>query len=105
MTIKGIKKGDTALILSGKDKGKSAKILKVFGRDERVVLEGLNLVNRRVRPKKAGEKGGTVATPMPLHASSVLVKCPKCGKPTRRAFKIMDNGDKTRICKKCGNEF
>lgn len=103
--IKGIKKGDTALILAGKDKGKSAKVLKVLGKNGKVVLEGLNLVNRRVRAKKAGEKGGTVSTPMPLNSSNVLVKCPNCGKATRRAFNISTDGTKTRVCKKCGHEF
>ena len=103
--IKGIKKGDTAFVIAGKESGKHAKVLKVLSTKNAVVLEGLNLVNRRVRPKKAGEKGGTVHIPMPINASNLLMKCAKCGKATRRSFKILDNGSKIRVCKKCGQEF
>ncbi|MEK7121967.1 MAG: 50S ribosomal protein L24 [Patescibacteria group bacterium] len=103
--MKGLKKDDTVFIISGKDRGKSGKILKVLVGLDKAVVEGANLVKKHRRPRRAGEKGSIVQISMPIAASNLMLKCSHCGKPTRRAFKILDDKSKLRICKKCGAEI
>lgn len=103
--IKGLKKGDKAVVISGDDKGKSGKVLKILSKNNKAVVEGLNLVKRHLRPRRQGEKGQIVEMPLPLRLSNLLLACPNCGKPTRRAFKILKGGKKARICKKCKSEI
>lgn len=100
-----IKKGDSIVILSGKDKGKGGKVLRVYPKDELLLVEGVNLKKRHRRPRKAGEKGSIVQMPAPLPVSKVMIKCPNCQKPTRIKLKITDSGEKKRSCKKCRVEF
>lgn len=98
-----IKKGDNVLVTSGKDRGKNAKILKAFPKEGKILVEGVNLRSRHVRPKKQGEKGQVVKIPTPLDVSNVKLICPKCQKATRLGYKIV--GDKKfRVCKKCKSE-
>ena len=98
-----IKKGDTVLIISGKDRGRKGKVIEALVKDARVVVEGINLRKKHVRPKKSGEKGQIVTLPSPLKVSNVKLICSKCGKTSRVGFKI--EGDKKyRFCKKCGQE-
>lgn len=98
-----IKKGDTVLIISGKDRGKTGKVLNVLPKKNKVVVEGVNLRKKNVRPKRSGEKGQIIQMTAPLNDSNVMVICGKCGKASRMGYKI--NGDKKyRICKKCGQE-
>ena len=99
-----IKKGDTVLIISGKDRGRRGKVLDVFPQEGRVVVEGMNIRKRHVRPKKSGEKGQIAETPTPFSTSNVKLICSQCGKPTRVGYKIT-KGKKYRICKKCGKEI
>ena len=99
-----IKKNDTVLIISGKDKGKQGKVLDVFPKEERIVVEGINLKKKLQRPKKSGEKGQMVTLSGPLNISNAKLICPGCKKPTRVGYKITDKR-KTRICKKCKQEF
>ena len=96
-----IKKGDTVKILSGKDRAKVAKVIRVFPREGRVVVEGVNLKKRHRRSRRQGAKGDIVLVPGPLSVSAVQAVCPGCGKPTRLGYRI-DAGEKIRICKKCG---
>jgi|SRR3989344_8132633 len=99
-----VKKGDTILVISGKDSGKVAKILKSFPKEGKVLVEGVNLKSKHIRPKKQGEKGQVVKVPAPFDMSNVKFICQKCGKATRLGYKII--GDKKfRICKKCKSEF
>ena len=104
-----IKKGDNVKILKGKDSGKTGKVLHVIKNDGKVVVEGLNLRYKHMRPRKQGETGQKIMFPAPLSISNVMLVCPKCGKPTRVSFKVLDKkGEikkekKQRICKKCGN--
>jgi|SRR3989338_5001167 len=100
-----IKKNDTAFILSGKDRGKFGKILKVIPHLNKAVVEGANMVKKHRRPRRAGEKGSIIQISMPIPISNLMLKCSQCGKLTRRAFKIFDNKSKARICKKCGAEI
>ena len=105
-TSNGVKmrKGDQVLIISGKDRGKQGKVLDVFPKEERIVVEGANIRKRHLRPKKAGEKGQIVEMTAPVAVSSVKLICTKCGKPTRVGYKIVED-KKYRICKKCGGEI
>ena len=96
-----IKKNDTVVVLSGKDKGKQGKVLGTIPSEAKVVVEGVNMVTCHVKPRRQGEEGGIVKREAALYASKVQVVCPKCGKGTRIAYKIED-GKKSRICKKCG---
>ena len=96
-----IKKNDTVVVLSGKDKGKQGKVLGTIPSEAKVVVEGVNMVTCHIKPRRQGEEGGIVKREAALYASKVQVVCPKCSKGTRVAFKIED-GKKIRICKKCG---
>ena len=105
-----IKKNDTVKILKGKDQGKTGKVLNVLvpsksvktrsGKDIQIVIEGLNLKYKHLRPKKSGEKGQRIMFPAPINISNVMLICPKCSKNTRVGYEIKD-GVKNRICKKC----
>lgn len=96
-----IKKGDTVQIISGKDKDKKGKVLQVLPSENKVVVEGLNLRAKNVRPKKMGEKGQVVRFNAPLDSSNVQIFCSKCNKPVKAGYKILDNKKKIRICRKC----
>jgi large subunit ribosomal protein L24 len=99
-----IKTGDTVLIISGKDKDKTGKVIEVFSDDHRIMVEGINIVKKHVRPKRSGEKGQRVEVPRPFHVSNAKLICPKCKKPTRVGARIIEKR-KYRVCKKCGQEI
>jgi large subunit ribosomal protein L24 len=99
-----IRREDQVLIMSGKDRGKKGKVLEVFPKEGRIVVEGVNLRKKHQRPKKSGEKGQIVTLPGPISVSNVRLICSKCGKPTRVSFKTL-NKNKVRICKKCNQEI
>ena len=98
-----VKKGDQVLIISGKDKGKKGKILKVFPAKEKILVEGANWKKKNQKPKRQGQKGQMVQLPAPVSVSCVQLICSKCGKATRIGFKI-EGEKKYRICKKCDSE-
>ena len=99
-----IKKGDTVLIIAGKDRNRKGKVLDSLPKATRVVVEGMNMRKKHVRPKKSGEKGQIIESPNPISVSNVKIICPKCSKATRIAYKV--EGKKSqRICKKCGQEI
>ena len=102
-----VKKGDTVIVLSGKDKGKQGKVLGTVPSEAKVVVEGINMVTCHVKPRKQGETGGIVQREAAMYASKVQVVCPKCGRPTRTGSKINAKGKKVRTCKKsdCLAEF
>lgn len=97
-----IHKGDTVQIISGKDKGKSGKVMKVDVEGMAVFLEGLNLFKKHVRPKKQGEKGQVVSLPRPLNISKIMLVCPSCKKAVRVGVKL-EGEKKNRYCRKCKN--
>lgn len=97
-----IKKGDTIKIICGKDLGKTGKVLSVLPKKGKVVIEGLNLRIKHVRPRRQREKGQRISFPAPMDISNVMLVCPKCGKATRVGYKILEDGKKVRVCKKCG---
>jgi large subunit ribosomal protein L24 len=96
-----IKKGDTVLIISGKDKGKSNRVLQVFPKKDSLLVAQTNLRKKHQKPKKAGQKGQIIQIPGPIHISNVKLICSKCEKATRVGYKF-EAGIKKRICKKCG---
>ena len=99
-----IKKGDQVLIISGKDKGRKGKVIEVSPKKDRIVVDGINLRKKHVKPKRQGEKGQIVTVAFSLNISDVKIICPKCGKPTRIGYKV-EGKKKYRVCKKCGGEI
>ena len=99
-----VKKNDTVVVLSGKDKGKQGKVLSVDPEARKVVVEKINMASRHQKPRRQGEEGGIVKREAAIYASKVQVVCPKCSKGTRVAYEIKD-GKKVRTCKKCGAEL
>ncbi|TSC89107.1 MAG: large subunit ribosomal protein L24 [Parcubacteria group bacterium Gr01-1014_3] len=95
-----IHKGDTVQVMVGKDRGKNGKVLNVDTAESRVLVDGLNMVKKHMRPKKQGEKGEIVSLPRPLNASKVMLVCPSCKEPVRVGFQI-DATAKRRICRSC----
>lgn len=93
-------KGDNAVMLSGKDRGKQAKILAVMSESGKVILEGLNMIKRHTKPRKQGQSGQIVNKERAVSAASVAIVCKTCGKATRVGY-LIDGNMKTRICKKC----
>ena len=100
-----IRKDDTVIVLSGKDKGKQGKVLEVMPKDGKVVVEKINVVSRHTKPRKQGEQGGIIKKEAPIYTCKVQRVCPKCSKPPRPAHKVLADGKKVRICKKCGAEI
>ena len=100
-----VKTGDTVYITSGDDKGKKGKVLEVSPKESKVIVEGLNLVTKHVKPRRMGEQGGIVKAEAPMYASKVMLVCPKCKKPTRVAHAKDKNGKTARLCKHCGEIF
>lgn len=97
-----VKTGDTVVVLSGKERGKRGKIIAVSPKEGKVIIEGVNMVSKHVKPKKMGEAGGIIKAEGAMYASKVQLVCPNCDKATRIAHKISEDGKKQRICKKCG---
>lgn len=95
-----LKKGDTVKVLSGNDKGKIGEILEIIPKTEKVVVKGVNIRKKHIKPKKQGEEGGIIPIEKEIHASKVNVVCPKCNKPTKIGFEKVKE-EKVRICKKC----
>ena len=100
-----VKKGDMVVVLSGKDKGKQGKVLEVSPKEQKVIVDHINMVTKHVKPRKMGDPGGIVKAEGAMYACKVQLVCPKCGKPTRAGHKLLADGSKVRVCKKCGETF
>ncbi len=102
-----IKTGDTVVLLTGdkKDRKKTGKVLEVSPAEGKVIVEGINMVKKHVKPRKAGDPSGIIETESAVYACKVQLVCPKCGKPTRVGTKFYEDGKKDRVCKKCGETF
>ncbi|MBQ7398856.1 MAG: 50S ribosomal protein L24 [Clostridia bacterium] len=99
-----VKAGDTVVVNSGDDKGKKGKVLEVSRGEGKVIVEGVNIVTKHVKPRRQGEEGGLIKTEGAFYASKVNVYCAKCDKGVRVSHKIVD-GKKIRVCAKCGEEL
>ena len=99
-----IKKGDTVKILSGNDKGKTGEVLEVIPKTQKIIVKGVNIRKKHVKPRKQGEEGGILPVECAFHSSKANVVCPKCGKPTRIGY-IEEKNEKIRVCKKCNTRL
>ena len=99
-----IRKDDTVVVLSGRDKGTKGKVLSVDPKDGKLIVEGVLVATVHQKPRRQGEDGGIIKRETPIYASKVMLVCPKCGKPTRVGHAFAD-GKKFRACKKCGASF
>ncbi|MCL4439772.1 MAG: 50S ribosomal protein L24 [Firmicutes bacterium] len=97
-----VRKGDTVLVTAGKEKGKKGKIINVDPEKSRVIIDGINIVKRHTRPTQKLPQGGIMEKPAPMHSSNVMLYCTKCNTPTRINKKVLGDGNKVRVCKKCG---
>ena len=95
-----IKKGDTVQVLSGNDKGKKGEVLEVMPKDSKVVVKGVNVRKKHIKPRKQGEEGGIIPVECAIDSSIVNVVCPKCDKATRVGY-LVEGDTKVRVCKKC----
>jgi large subunit ribosomal protein L24 len=97
-----IRRNDSVQVIAGKDRGKKGRVLRVIADKNRLVVEGINFVKRHTRPNPGrGVKGGILEKEAPLHASNVQLVCPECSAPTRIGHKVLEDGRKVRICRKC----
>lgn len=96
-----IKKGDSVKIMKGKDAGKTGKVVQVLPEDNKVVVEGLNIIMKHMKSQRRGEKGQRLEFSAPLAVANVQVVCPKCNKITRVAYTLLTDGKKQRVCAKC----
>lgn len=97
-----VRKGDTVLVTTGKDKGKKGKVISVDPEKGRVIIEGVNIAKRHSKPTQKMPRGGITEKPAPIHSSNVIIFCTKCNSATRISKKFLDNGGKVRVCKECG---
>ncbi len=100
-----LKKDDKVKVIAGKDKGKIGKILKVDRKNQRVLVENINIIKRHQRPSAANRQGGIVETEAALNWSNVMLVCNKCVKPVRIKMQLLDDGKKVRICRKCNEQI
>ncbi len=96
-----IRKGDTVKVLSGNDKGKTGEVLEIIPKTEKIIVKGINIRKKSVKPRRQGEQGGIIPSESSIHVSKVAVVCPKCGKAAKIGYSV-ENGEKARVCKKCG---
>ncbi len=99
-----VKKDDTVIVISGDDKGKKGKVLEVSPKEKKVIVEGINRVQKHTRPRRQGDVGGIITVDGPMYASKVQLFCAKCGKGVRAKY-VIENGTKKRVCAKCGAEL
>jgi large subunit ribosomal protein L24 len=96
-----IRKDDTVVIIAGKDRGKKGKVRRALPREDRVIVEGLNMIKRHSRARRATRQAGIIELEAPLRVSNVMLICSKCGSPTRVNFRFLDDGKKVRVCNSC----
>ncbi|QIB27134.1 50S ribosomal protein L24 [Caloranaerobacter azorensis] len=97
-----VKKGDTVVVISGKDKGKKGKVLTAMPKRNRVIVEGVNMQTKHTKPSQKSPQGGIIHQEGPIHVSNVMLYCEKDKKGVRVGYKALENGEKVRVCKKCG---
>lgn len=100
-----VKKEDTVIVITGKDKGKKGRVIAAYPRENRVLVEGVNMVKKHQKPNQQNPQGGILNQEAPIHVSNVMLLDPKSGQPTRVGYKVLDNGTKVRIAKKSGEEI
>jgi large subunit ribosomal protein L24 len=96
-----VKRNDTVLVIAGKDKGKKGKVRFAFPKENKVIVEGVNMIKRHSRARRAVRQAGIIELEAPIHVSNVMLICNKCGKPSRTGFRFLPEGRKVRVCKSC----
>jgi len=96
-----IRKNDTVIIIAGKDRGKRGKVRRAIPNEGRVIVEGLNMIKRHSRARRAARQAGIIELEAPIHVSNVMLLCDKCGEPTRVSFRSLADGKRVRICNSC----
>ncbi|MBD2866279.1 50S ribosomal protein L24 [Paenibacillus oceani] len=97
-----VKKDDTVMVITGKDKGKKGRVIAAYPRENRVLVEGVNMVKKHQKPNQQNPQGGILNQEAKIHVSNVMLLDPKSGEPTRVGYKMLDNGKKVRVAKKSG---
>jgi len=100
-----VRKSDTVMVLSGKDKGKTGEVLSVMPKTGKIIVKGINVVTKHQKPNRANMQGGIIQKEAPLYSSKVMLYCDKCKSVTRISYKLQEDGTKVRVCKKCGETF
>ena len=100
-----VKKGDKVQVIAGKDKGKKGKVLRSFPSNDRVLVEGANMIKRHTRPTQKSPQGGIVDKPGAIHVSNIQLVCPNCDQPTRIGSKRTKEGKRVRVCRKSDGEI
>jgi large subunit ribosomal protein L24 len=104
--MKAIKKGDRVKVISGKEKGRQGQVLKVYDEDQEALVERLNMVKRHTRAGgSAGKQGGIIEKEAPIKISNLMLMCPKCKKAARTGTRVLDDDERVRYCKKCGEQI
>jgi large subunit ribosomal protein L24 len=104
MALARVRKDDTVMIIAGRERGKTGKVLRLLPKTERVVVERINLVKRHTKPRGT-QQGGIIEKEAPLHISNVQPVCGRCDKPTRIGTRRLENGDGVRVCRRCGEQM
>ena len=105
MAMAHVRKGDTVMVVAGKERGKRGKVLRVIPGKGRVLIEHVNMIKKHQRPTQKLRQGGIIEREGPLALSNVLVVCPRCDKPARTGIKILTDGRKVRTCRRCGESI
>ncbi len=100
-----IRKNDTVLVIAGKDRGKKGKIRRAFPKEDRVIVEGINMAKRHSKTKGQARQAGIIELEMPLNVSKVMIICNKCNKPARIGYRLLEDGKKTRFCHACSESI
>ena len=100
-----VKRGDTVVVIAGKDKGKEGKVVAAYPAQNKVIVEGVAMAKRHQKARMQGQESGIIEKELPIDASNVMRVCPKCGKPARVGIKTFEDGSKAKYCKKCGETF
>ncbi len=100
-----VRKKDTVMVISGKDKGKIGEVLKAMPKTGKVIVKDVNVVSKHQKPNRQNMQGGIIKKEAPIYSSKVMLYCDKCKNVTRISHKILDDGTKVRVCKKCGETF
>lgn len=97
-----LRKGDTVMVIAGDDRGKTGRVLKMIPEKNRLIVEGINFIIRHTRPSQLNPQGGRVEKEASIHASNVMLMCPRCNQATHVERRILDDGSRARVCKRCG---
>ncbi|MBI3990653.1 MAG: 50S ribosomal protein L24 [Candidatus Omnitrophica bacterium] len=103
MSLACIRKGDTVMVMKGRDKGKTGRVLQIFTRESMALIQGCNFVKRHLKPRSAEQPGGIVQKEEPVHFANLKVFCGKCSKPTRVKVNVSGDGRKNRLCRLCND--